>query len=327
MSDCGLFYKEWKQNHVTFVLISAFIVFLNPLSIINTYFNYESCLNMQNQYPDDECKYTLDFSGMDLTLLHLAPAVILAVIQLGIDRSRGVLEYTLSLPYSRSQVFHAKFIIGASIIIGSQFFAYLLSELMIFLTHSGKVNHFHHYIAGMMIISLLAYSLLLAAGSLTGNVIAQLLTALSAAVLPYLIILLLAVNAGIIFGDSAIPELDFPWSGILIYFIPIVYIHSAWLGYSKYILLIPAAMSIIFYLIGLFCFIHLPNERRGHFFLWKKLERPIQIIVISIGIMGFGAFGYYSADSYFGYAFGMLIGAAAGFLISYFLIYKKTKLI
>ncbi|KXZ23216.1 ABC transporter permease [Bacillus nakamurai] len=327
MSDRGLFYKEWKQNHVTFVLISAVLVFLNPLSIINTYFKYQSCLSTQNQYPDYECKYTVDFSDMGLILLHLAPAVILAVIQLGIDRSKGVLEYTLSLPYSRSQVFHAKFIIGASIIIGSQFFAYLLSELMIFLTHPGKVIYFHHYIAGMMIISLLAYSLLLGAGSLTGNVIAQLLTALSVSVLPYVIIVLLAVNAGIIFGESVIPEINFPWSAIVIYFLPIVYIHPAWLGYSKYILLIPAAMSILFYLIGLFCFIHHPNERRGYFFLWKKFERPIQILVIAIGILGCGAFGYYSVNSYFGYAFGMLIGAVIGFLISYFLIYKKTKLI
>ncbi|POO72227.1 ABC transporter permease, partial [Bacillus subtilis] len=74
-------------------------------------------------------------------------------------------------------------------------------------------------------------------------------------------------------------------------------------------------------------FVKLSNERNGYFFLWKPLDRPVQIIVIIIGIMGFGYFGFSASESFTGYLIGMAAGAVIGFLISYFAIYKKTKLL
>lgn len=86
-----------------------------------------------------------------------------------------------------------------------------------------------------------------------------------------------------------------------------------------------AVMSMLFYLIGLISFKKLPSERNGHFFLWNKLDRPVQILVMAFGILGFGLFGYYTGHSIIGYIFGMIIGAVVGFFVSYFSIYKKTK--
>lgn len=86
-------------------------------------------------------------------------------------------------------------------------------------------------------------------------------------------------------------------------------------------------MTIIFYIIGYISFVKMSNERNGYFFLWKPLNRPVQIIVIIIGIMGFGYFGFTASESFAGYLIGMGTGAVIGFLISYFAIYKKMKLL
>lgn len=111
----------------------------------------------------------------------------------------------------------------------------------------------------------------------------------------------------------------------LYYLVPLVYVANDWLIDSKYILMIPAAMSVLFYLIGLISFKKLPSERNGHFFLWNRLDRPVQILVIAFGILGFGLFGYSAGQSIIGYILGMIIGAVVGFFVSYFAINKKMK--
>lgn len=179
-------------------------------------------------------------------------------------------------------------------------------------------------------ISFMAFSLVMAAGALTGNAFAQLLTAFSAAILPYLIIALPVGNLEVVFGVSIwemfpSPESYFSLASNLSNLVPISYVVNEWMTNSKYLLLIPAVMSILFYLIGLISFKKHPSERNGHFFLWNRLDRPVQILVMAFGILGFGLFGYYTGHSIIGYILGMIIGAVAGFFVSYFSIYKKTK--
>lgn len=111
----------------------------------------------------------------------------------------------------------------------------------------------------------------------------------------------------------------------LTYLVPISYVENGWLSDSKYLLLIPAVMSILFYLIGLISFKKHPSERNGHFFLWNRLDRPVQILVMAFGILGFGLFGYSAGQSMIGYILGMIIGAVVGFFVSYFAINKKMK--
>ncbi|MGG3326256.1 ABC transporter permease, partial [Bacillus velezensis] len=109
------------------------------------------------------------------------------------------------------------------------------------------------------------------------------------------------------------------------YLNPITYGDTDWVSASKYILIIPAVMSIVFYAIGYFCYVRQPVERNGRFFLWRQLDRPIQIVVIIIAVLGFGLAGYSTGHTMTGYVAGMLVGGAIGFLVSYFVIYKKTK--
>ncbi|PJM63766.1 ABC transporter permease [Bacillus subtilis] len=327
MVDRGLLYREWKQNQVVILLSITFLVLANPLSIVNTYLSYQGCLAHQDpQY----CEFIVNYHRSNLIDINWMPGVILAVCFLGMERSKGTMDFILSLPYNRSQIFQTKFWLGGFVIVLSQLIGFLLAWLLILVYNPEHVYFFEHSSVGVIVISFMAFSLVMAAGALTGNAFAQLLTAFAAAVLPYLIVALPVGNFEVVFGVNIwemfpSPEAYFSLTSNLLYLVPIGYVASDWLIDSKYILMIPAAMSILFYLIGLISFKKLPSERNGHFFLWNRLDRPVQILVMAFGILGFGLFGYYTGHSIIGYILGMIIGAVAGFFVSYFSIYKKTK--
>ncbi|MCY7756803.1 ABC transporter permease YtrC [Bacillus inaquosorum] len=327
MVDRGLLYREWKQNQVVILLSIVFLVLANPLSIVNTYLSYQGCLAHQDpQY----CDFIVNYKISNLIDINWVPGVILAICFLGMERSKGTMDFILSLPYNRSQIFQTKFWLGGFVIVLSQLIGFLLAWLLILIYNPEHVHFFEHSSVGVIVISFMAYSLVMAAGALTGNVFAQLLTAFAAAVLPYLIVALPVGNFEVVFGVSIwemfpSPEAYVSLVSNLTYLIPISYVENGWLSDSKYILLIPAVMSILFYLIGFISFKKHPSERNGHFFLWNKLDRPVQILVMAFGILGFGLFGYSTGHSIIGYIMGMIIGAVAGFFVSYFSIYKKTK--
>lgn len=201
--------------------------------------------------------------------LNWAPAVILAVCLFGLERTKGTIDALFSLPYSRAQVFYTKFWIGAAVIAGFQIIGYGLAELLILLLKPERVYFFHHYSVGEIIVSILAFALVASAGCLTGNTFAQLLTAFTVSIAPYLIITLPLTNAEVIFRvgmHELMPSVNAYLNDSFQYLIPIMYVNTDWVSASKYILLIPAVMSIVFYAIGYFCYVRQPVERNGRFF-------------------------------------------------------------
>ncbi|KAF1681622.1 MULTISPECIES: ABC-2 transporter permease [Bacillus] len=325
MPDYGLLYKEWKQNKALLVIVIFVSILGNPLSIFNMYLTYQGCIAHQNEW-NETCVFTINYLNGTFTSFFWMLGVVLAVSQLGIERSKSLFDFTLSLPYTRGQIFNAKFLTGGMVIVVPQLIGYVLSVLLIMLLNPEKVLHFHHLSIGMILISLMAYSLVMAAGALTGNIFSQLLVSFTVAILPFLLIALPAENLEIISGQNgAFLNTEIPdW---LQYIIPIIFVNPEWMMAPAQYLFFPAAWSIMFYIIGYVSFIKLANDRNGYFFLWKVLDRPVQVIVIIIGILGFGCFGYSVSESFSGYLIGMAAGAVIGFLISYFTIYKKTKLL
>ncbi|MBO3796962.1 ABC transporter permease YtrD [Bacillus subtilis] len=325
MPDSGLFYKEWKQNKALLIMIFLVFMLSNPFTVLNTYISYQGCVANQNEWVGT-CVFTINYLNGTFISLFWIWGVVLAVSQLGIERSKSFFDFTLSLPYTRGQIFHAKFLTGGMVIVIPQLIGYVLSVLLIILLKPDQAVYFHNYSLGMIIVSMLAYSLVMAGGALTGNSFAQLLVSFTVAISPFLLISLPAINLEILFGGS-IDFIHGPVPKWVQYFIPIIYVDSKWAENSPYYLVITAIMTIIFYIIGYISFVKLSNERNGYFFLWKPLNRPVQIIVIIIGIMGFGYFGFTASESFAGYLIGMGTGAVIGFLISYFAIYKKMKLL
>lgn len=323
MPDSGLFYKEWKQNKALLTTVFFVLMLSNPFTVLNTYISYQGCVDHQNEWVGN-CVFSVDYLTGTFISVFWIWGVVLAVSQLGIERSKGLFDFTLSLPYTRGQIFKAKFMLGGMAIVVPQLIGYVLSVLLLVLLKPDQAVYFHNYSLGMIIVSMLAYSLVMAGGALAGNIFAQLLVSFTVAISPFLLISLPAINLEILFGGS-IEFIHGPVPKWAQYFIPIIYIDSKWVENSPQYLVIPAIMTFIFYIIGYISFVKLSNERNGYFFLWKRLDRPVQMIVIIVGILGFGYFGYAASESFAGYLIGMAAGAVIGFLISYFAIYKKTK--
>ncbi|MCY8790254.1 ABC transporter permease YtrD [Bacillus inaquosorum] len=324
MLDSGLLYKEWRQNKVALVITILVFILGNPLSILNMYLIYQGCVTGKENWVGP-CVFSVDYLNSTFISVFWIWGVVLAVSQLGIERSKGFFDFTLSLPYTRGQVFNAKFLTGGMVIVIPQLIGYVLSVLLILFLKPDQAVYFHNYSLGMIIVSMLAYSLVMAGGALTGHIFAQLLVSFTVTILPFLVITLPAINIDILFGGAAF--LDYPIPEWMQYIFPITYVIPNWVEDSPKYLVIPAMMSIMFYIIGYISFVKLSNERNGYFFLWKSLDRPVQVIVIIIGIMGFGYFGFAATESFAGYLIGMAAGAVIGFFISYFAIYKKTKLL
>ncbi|MBL6007453.1 ABC transporter permease [Bacillus halotolerans] len=323
MPDSGLLYKEWRQNKVVLVITILVFILGNPLSILNMYLIYQGCVTGKENWVGP-CVFSVDYLNSTFISVFWIWGVVLAVSQLGIERSKGYFDFTLSLPYTRGQIFNAKFLTGGMVIVAPQIFGYVLSVLLLVLLKPEQAVYFHHYSLGMIIVSLLAYSLVMAGGALTGHTFAQLLVSATVTILPFLLMTLPAINLEILLGGT-VEFIHGPVPEWVQYLFPVTYVVPNWVEDSPYYLVIPAIMTIIFYIIGHIGFVKLSNERNGYFFLWKTLDRPVQVIVIIIGIMGFGYFGFAATESFVGYIFGMAAGAVIGFLISYFAIYKKTK--
>ncbi|PSA99168.1 ABC transporter permease [Bacillus halotolerans] len=322
MVDRGLLYREWKQNQVVIVLSIVFLVFANPLMVYHGYTSSQACLaHSDPQY----CSFILNYHISSNIQINWVVGIILAVFLMGLERSKGSMDFLLSLPYTRRQIFQTKFWLGAVIIVLSQLIGFILAWLLILILKPEQVNYFEHGSIGMIITSFMFYSLVMAAGTLAGNAFAQLLTAFATAILPYLIITLPIYHIGILSGLQAWNFFSYEFDHKLMDFTPIFYVDSSWVEESKYLLLIPAVMSILFYLIASISFTKHHNERNGHFFLWRTLDRPIHILVIVLGILSFGLVGYSTGKSIVGYIIGMIIGGIVGFLISYFSIYKKVR--
>nr|WP_276021027.1 ABC transporter permease [Bacillus velezensis] len=320
----GLLYKEWKQRQTLLLLTAGFLAILGPLAIINEYFHYKDCLSALHQYSGSVCTFSIDYSNRNLIGLHFIPPVMMGLFLIRGGRAERM--FTLSLPYSRSRIFHTKFFLGAAVLAGSQFVSYGVSDILFLALKPDAVHHFQSFSAGMLVISLMIYALVTAAGTITGNLAAQLITAFTVSVFPIVVMTIYLLNAEFLFGRQAVPDIDFPWSGFLIYFMPAAYIHTSWMYYLKHALLISALMGFCFYLFGYVNFLKMPSERSGHFILSKHIERTIQVLVMVLSMLGSaGVCGYAYNGSYTGYIFGMLIGAVIGFFISYYFIYKKTK--
>ena len=321
-----LLYKEWKQSELTFILVMLVAVFATPLSFLMEYSSFQDCLGN----PDclmDTTTFTYIFKTDAFLSLSWVMGIFFAVIQLGFERNKGQMDFTISLPFSRSSIFHTKFFLGAGIIASVHAVSYLIIYLLKLGLGSIETPGFNSHFVSALLSALMIYSLFFAAGTLTGSTISQAIVGFSTSILPYLVIGLPILHLDFIFKTSGM-WLDKIFTYLITPISPINYItansfyqeYPLWFNSEEYI--IPIFMMLLFYLIGLLSFIKHPIERNGRFFLYSIMDRPIQIMVIVFGVLGFGWVGF-SSDSLVGYFVGMFIGGAVGALTSYFLIYRK----
>ncbi|WP_144523061.1 ABC transporter permease subunit [Bacillus pumilus] len=324
-----LLYKEWKQSELTFILVMLVAVFTTPLSFLLGYSSFQTCVNDPTCTTVDHYFY-YNFSSDIFIALSWLMGLLFAILQLGYERNKGQIDFTLSLPFSRSTIFHTKFFLGAGIITLVHVLSYAFTYLLILGIQPKETFDFNSSYLIALVSTLMIYSLCLAAGALTGSAISQAIVTFSTSILPYLLIWLPMFHLDFIFKTDR-SWVDASFDHFIMPISPITYItdfkyrdasdYPTWFTGEEFI--IPIVMMIVFYLIGLFSFIKHPIERNGRFFLYSKMDRPIQILVIAFGVLGFGWAGFSTDTSIFGYIVGMIIGGVVGALTSYFLIYRK----
>lgn len=324
-----LLYKEWKQSELTFILVMLVAVFTTPLSFLLGYSSFQTCVNDPTCTTVDHYFY-YNFSSDIFIALSWTMGLLFAIIQLGYERNKGQIDFTLSLPFSRSTIFHTKFFLGAGIITLVHVLSYAFTYLLILGIQPKETFDFNSSYLIALVSTLMIYSLCLAAGALTGSAISQAIVTFSTSILPYLLIWLPMFHLDFIFKTDR-SWVDASFDHFIMPISPITYItdfkyrdasdYPTWFTGEEFI--IPIVMMIVFYLIGLLSFIKHPIERNGRFFLYSKMDRPIQILVIAFGVLGFGWAGFSTDTSILGYIVGMIIGGVVGALTSYFLIYRK----
>lgn len=312
-----LIVKEVKQVKLQLILASLIIAFFVPIGFWVDYMNYLR----YEPYSSPSFMYTFDSSPFVFVFVLLV--ICLAVTQMGYEKSRGTMDFTLGLPMSRGSIFFTKWLVGAGTILLSWVISCTSMWILITLTQSNAVQ-FLEFNVFLLPTLFMFYTLCMASGAITGTPFAQGLVLISVSVLPVLVVLLVMVNV------AAFIQLPFSFSeNIWLYtsqISPAFYTTFNYLNLPNTIYIFPLLVTIVSYFIGHISFVNHPNERNGYFFVWKWLNLPVQILVMLLGILGFSWFGYATGDkSLLGYVVGALIGASIGFLLGYFLIYKKKK--
>jgi acetoin utilization transport system permease protein len=323
----GLFEKEFKQVRSLCIFLFLFNSFALPFTVWSEYSSY---LDFLKKYPDSNLEpFVFQFGADPHLLISSMFLFFIAINQMGTERARGMMDFTLSLPYKRSKIFLVKWALVFGIILSSTLISFILTGSYLEWFEIAVSQPTFNYYFTLFSTLAMVYTLTLAAGTLTGTPFAQGLTAVSAAILPLLFALVLTMNADA-FGNFTYEEME-KWFEFGYLITPALQFFG-WRIFQDvssiypFYFLIPGGMAILFFFVGYFSFIKHPNERNGNFFLWKQLNLPVQIIVILLGVLGFSAVGYGSSnESFTGYLIGAVIGAAIGIILSYYLIYKKTK--
>lgn len=305
--------RHWLQLLISVLVLSLF----TPITIWSDYMNVKSYENVE-----ELGRFVVDFQHMNNIFIFVVFMITLGIIQIGSERSNGTLELTCSMPYSRAQIYLTKFFIGFSVILISWMFSFFLTGLIIQVNEI-QTNYFTGYFLYELGTLMLFYTITVSAGAFTGTPFAQGLVTMTVSILPFLLILLSVVQLEIVFNFELPPNSEH--LSTLYNISPISYLYLNDQYFSLNEIYVSFILSGVFFTVGYFAFMKHPMERNGAFFTWKEMDRPVQVIVILLGIIGFSAFGYLTDDGMLGYFIGGGIGALIGFIVSYYLIFKKKK--
>ncbi|MGD6816961.1 ABC transporter permease subunit [Metabacillus sp. 113a] len=310
----GLILKEIRQAYIGLITASAVLIVYLPWMIMNAYSSYL-------EYGDGKFEFSMfesSFNGVTLLM-----PFILAIGMLGSEKQRGSMDFTLALPFKRSAIFWVKWLVGTITIVISLIVSFCVSSVTLNITGAFVLESTVQYYLYLTLSAVMIYSLLFAAGCLTGTSFAQGMVGGSMLLLPVLIVSVSIMNLDVFMDASALYNQGF--ADILINFSGL---NIVWYDDTTMIerIITPLCLTILYTAIGYAAFLRHPAERNGYFFLWKSFNLPVFLIVLLLGMFGFGGFGYsIGGESIPGYITGILIGAGTGAAIGYVTIYKKAK--
>ncbi|UCZ54253.1 hypothetical protein LGQ02_05680 [Bacillus shivajii] len=271
----ALFIQNFQQTKfivvILFVLFAIQLPFQAFLSIENWRTQPISSIQQQHQF------YLFEvFSTGVMTFLIIMSLVFLAALLIGIERNTRRNDFTFSLPFSRKDLFLAKWMYGAIIItifhalhFTLAYFIIWQSEFRFILEHGTFTEIFF----GPFLAYLLFYSFALFIGTITGEMISQVVLTFIFAGFPYGFYLLILAMVDVHF-QAIIDPINWVMKITLFYYT----IAHMTPGYD---IIIPLFGVLILPLFGALLYERNKVEHNGEFLIFKQLN-PIFLMGITV---------------------------------------------
>lgn len=251
----------------------------------------------------------------------LLAAFVLALVQLGVERRNGSQELLFSLPYTRGQIFLAKWLLGASLFGGSLLLNTVIDAFVVAISSASnylRVDYFVFQFGYSLLVVLAGYSCALLIGALTGSVASQTILTWVLVALPIVFVELLDFSLqahGIYMPrqggyDSYSPVM---WGDML----------RAWFNFFNYAsaqypditwtnALSLLAITIVSFAGGLFAYSRNLTENNGKLMIFKRGEIVLRfgfVLCVSMvaGLLGTELFRL-NAGERLGYDIGFVLG-------------------
>lgn len=250
----------------------------------------------------------------------LLAAFVLALVQLGVERRNGSQELLFSLPYARSRIFLAKWLLGAALFGGSLLLNTLIDAIVVAVSpdsHDWRLDYFSIQFGYSFVVVLAGYSFALLIGAFTGSVASQTILTWALVAFPSIFIELLDMSLGahgINMSRQSGSESYSPllWGDLL----------RTWFNFYSYTsvrfeaISWSQAQSLLVIIIasfagGLFAYKRNPTENNGKLMLFKRGESVLRWVFILCASMVAGTLGM----TWFGLNAGDRVGYDIGFIL------------
>ena len=266
---------------------------------------------------------------------------LMASVLIGSERNSQMSDFTMSLPYTRTQLYISKWVLGATGIVTSTLIGGTLMFLIIrFSDYSFLMEGKEFKVIAMILFLMLSgisfFSLSLWMGSFGGESISQVIWTFVALVFPMGILLLVQGSLYAFFPDrlflfveeafESIPmRILSPLNNIFNVDMYSVYTdQSVWNDFITYAPILAIANIVLTFFLGLWMFKEAPQENNGRFFMFSNWLWLIHIvIVICFAMLGGVMFSVISyPQNMILYVLGFVIGAFLAHLLAKRLLYR-----
>ncbi|MCM3712939.1 ABC transporter permease [Alkalihalobacillus oceani] len=285
MSVKALFRKEWKQSWVLLTMITLLFVFLYPMRTFLGLNDWRERINDEYFFPQHEVPAIFGVSMTGIMILIFL--VLLAVQFLGTERNTRRHDFAFALPFKRRTMFFVKWLLG----VGTVTVAMLVTFTIAYAVIMG--SEFAGYLEGyqfwrMFLTPWLGYvamySFTLFIGTITGEMVSQIVLTFIFTIFP---IGFIALLANFISTHTGV----FPEKLDIFFFQQFVWPIYNFAGLASVDdgmnLWIPAVAIVLFLGIGAWIYERNPSEYNGEFLLFKHLETLFRIgIVTCFSLLG-----------------------------------------
>lgn len=368
MSFNVLLKKDWKQvSLLWFLLILLSVVaFTVPTWSQMQYFDEE--IRNIKQAPSD---YSLAVSkeevaqfetedffsnipGMDYSIgdlyslmpyggvifLYLIFGALIASVLIGSERNSQMSDFALSLPFTRSQLYISKWVLGASgfivsTLLGGAAFVLLVKTSKYAFLMDGKHRVVAAVLVFLMLFGLAVYAAAMWMGSFGGEAISQVIWTVLILILPSGLIGLTQFSIETVFGttveflrtlnESILLRLMSPIGNLInIDIFEVFRLGNAWEDFYTVVPLTLLGYIVLAFGLGMYAFNRAPQENNGRFVMFSGWVKFIHgLAIVSTGMFGgliFSTFSY--PTNIFLYVIGFAIGALLAHLVAKRLLYR-----